>query len=116
MDPNELKLRNVLIDIDHKLSVNDRHMLSFLLDADVPRRDLDAIADNHRTPMNIIWEALISRQKITPDNVDYLIVRLDEIGRKDLARTLKEYSATARSNNRNEPLNNASNLFNRINP
>ena len=62
--------------------------------------------------MNIVWDELINRQKITADNVDYLILVFEKIGRKDLVRLLKQYSTTSVSE---QPLNSSS-LFNRTDP
>jgi hypothetical protein len=92
MNAQELQLRKFLIDIGDRLSSDDRDRLTFLLANDVPRRDLDSIAHDNRASMNVIWEALINRQKITPDNVDYLINCFENIHRIDLVRKLKQYS------------------------
>ncbi|CAF2616943.1 unnamed protein product [Rotaria sp. Silwood2] len=116
MDPKDLKLRTLLIDIGDKLSNNDRVMLGFLLTDDVPRRDLDSIMRDNRSSMNIIWEALINRGKITPDNVDYLIRRFEEIRRLDLVRQLKQYSSASKSEISVEKPSSSSDLFTRINP
>ncbi|CAF2444571.1 unnamed protein product [Rotaria sp. Silwood2] len=116
MDPKDLKLRTLLINIGDKLSNNDRVMLGFLLTDDVPRRDLDSIMRDNRSSMNIIWEALINRGKITPDNVDYLIRRFEEIRRLDLVRQLKQYSSASKSEISVEKPSSSSDLFTRINP
>ncbi|CAF1215825.1 unnamed protein product [Rotaria magnacalcarata] len=116
MDQNSLRLRTLLIDIGDKLSNDDRITLGFLLADDVPRRDLDTIARDKRTSMNIIWETLINRQKITPENVDYLILRLENIRRMDLVRQLKQYSSTVKSGNPVVKSSTSSDLFNRIDP
>ncbi|CAF3761347.1 unnamed protein product [Rotaria socialis] len=116
MDQNSLRLRTLLIDIGDKLSHDDRATLGFLLANDVPRRDLDTIARDNRTSMNIIWETLINRQKITPENVDYLILRLENIRRMDLVRQLKQYSSTVKSENPVVKSTTSSDLFNRIDP
>jgi len=97
MDQDELRLRTLLTDIGDKLSNDDRARLTFLLANDVPRRDLDTISRDSRASMNLIWEALINRQKITPDNVDYLIAHFERIQRIDLVRRLKQYSTTPKS-------------------
>ncbi|CAF1101067.1 unnamed protein product [Rotaria sp. Silwood1] len=116
MDPKDLKLRTVLIDIGDKLSKDDRALLGFLLTDDVPRRDLDSIIRDNRTSMNIIWEALIDRGKIMPDNVDYLILLLEKIRRMDLVRQLKQYSSVSKSENPVEKPKCSSGLFTRIDP
>ncbi|CAF0740638.1 unnamed protein product [Rotaria sordida] len=116
MDPKDLKLRTLLIDIGDKLSNNDRVMLGFLLTDDVPRRDLDSVTRDSRTSMNIIWDTLIERGKITPDNIDYLIIRLEKIRRMDLVRQLKQYSLTSKFENPVEKPRTSSDLFTRIDP
>ena len=116
MDQNHLKLRTLLIDIEGKLSNDDRAMLGFLLVGDVPRRDLDRIARDNRESMNIIWEALIDRQKITSDNVDYLILRFEKIQRLDLVRQLKQHSAGSKLQSSHERPKISSDLFTCINP
>lgn len=94
MDPNELRLRNLLLDIGNKLSSNDRATLGFLLNNIVPRRVLDAIANDSRMPMSEVWDALIDQQKIAPDNVKFLITLLESIRRIDLVRQVEKYAAT----------------------
>jgi hypothetical protein len=116
MDQDELKLRTLLIDIGDRLSNDDRVMLGFLLANDVPRRDLDLIARDSRASMNVIWEALIDRQKITSDNVDYLINCFEKIRRIDLARRLQQYSTAPKSEPSAEKTKNSSKLFTRIDP
>jgi hypothetical protein len=116
MDQDESRLRTLLIDIGDKLSNDDRVMLSFLLANDVPRRDLDTISRDSRASMNVIWEALINRQKITPDNVDYLIDCFEKIRRIDLVRRLKQYSTAQRPENSSERPRSSSDLFNRYDP
>jgi hypothetical protein len=97
MDEQDLKLRTLLVEIGDKLSQENRVMLGFLLKDDVPRRDLDDVAHDSRVSMSIVWEALINRQKITPDDVEYLIDRMEKIQRLDLVRVLKKYAATTRT-------------------
>ena len=41
--------------------------------------------------MNDIWETLFDRRKMTFNNVNYLIVRLETIERFDLVERLKNY-------------------------
>jgi hypothetical protein len=116
MDQNDLRLRTLLISVGDKLSSNDRVSLSFLLAADVPRRDLETIAHDNRASMNIIWETLINREKISVNNVDYLIRCFEKIGRKDIARQLQRYSTASNSENQVEKAKNSSLLFTRIDP
>ena len=114
MDDQDLKLRTLLADIGDKLSQENRVMLGFLLKDDVPRRDLDSIGHDSRVPMSVVWEALINRQKITPDDVDYLIDRLEKIQRLDLVRILRKYTAAVRTGQGAAPHN--SDLFKRLDP
>ncbi len=116
MEAKELQLRTFLIDIGDRLSNDDRVMLTFLLANDVPRRDLDSIAQDKRASMNIIWEALINRQKITPDNIDYLINCFEKIRRMDLVRKLKQYTTTSKTESPVEISKDSSALFVRHNP
>jgi hypothetical protein len=83
MDPDEFRLRTLLINIGNKLSRSDRQHLGLLLGDVVPRRDIDTITGDNRASMDIIWEALINRQKITPDNINYLIELFEGIQRLD---------------------------------
>ena len=92
MDENQLYLRNFLIKIGDRLSNDDCQKLTFLLDPDVPRRTLDSIGKNNGSSLNEVWEALISRGKIRPDDINYLIPRFQQIGRLDLVGLLKKYS------------------------
>lgn len=114
MDEQDLKLRTQLVEIGDKLSQENRVMLGFLLRDDVPRRDLDNIAHDSRMSMSVVWEALINRQKITPDDVDYLIDRLEKIQRLDLVRILRKYTAATRTGQGAVPHN--SDLFKRFDP
>ena len=117
MEEQDLRLRSLLIEIGDKLSNENRVMLGFLLKDDVPRRDLDAVAYDSRTSMSVVWDALINRQKITPDNIDYLIDRLEKIQRLDLVRQLKKYSATAGTGQASgAATSHTSDLFKRIDP
>lgn len=116
MDEKDLKLRTLLIDIGNKLSNDDRAMLGFLLTNDIPRRDLDTISRDSRASMNIIWETLINRQKITPENVDYLIICFEKIKRLDLVRQLKQYSSSLKLDYPIEKPRLSSDLFNRTDP
>ncbi len=116
MDAQELQLRTFLIDIGDRLSNDDRVMLSFLLANDIPRRDLDSVARDNRASMNIIWEALINRQKITPDNVDYLINCFEKIRRMDLVRKLKQYTTASKTESSVGKTKDSPALFVRHNP
>jgi hypothetical protein len=107
MDPDEFRLRTLLINIGNKLSRSDRQHLGLLLGDVVPRRDIDTITRDNRASMDIIWDALINRQKITPDNINYLIELFEGIQRLDIVQQLKQYSTAS---------NNSSDLFARIDP
>jgi hypothetical protein len=66
--------------------------------------------------MNIIWEALINRQKITPDNVDYLINCFEKIRRMDLVRKLKQYTTASKTESSVGKTKDSPALFVRHNP
>ena len=110
MDRSDFKLRSVLLEIDRQLTNNERKQLCFLIGPeDVSRRLLDVIAKDNSASMNDIWEVLFDRRKITISNVNYLIERLENIGRRDLVELLRNYcplpfslSATPSTETRNE--------------
>jgi hypothetical protein len=126
MERSDFRLRSILLAIDEKLTNNERQRLCFLIGPeDVPRRLLDVIAKDGSVSMKDIWETLFDRRKLTVNNVNYLIVRLEEIERFDLVELLKDYcpvpfslSATplieARSQVERRTTN--SDLFSRIDP
>jgi hypothetical protein len=116
MNQDEVRLRTLLIDIGDRLSNENRVQLCFILRGEVPTRDLDTVARDSHASMNVIWEALINRQKITPDNLVYLITCFERIGRIDLAQRLRQYSTAPRLGNSVERSNNASELFVRHDP
>lgn len=92
MERSNFRLRSLLLEIDRNLTSGDRQKLCFLIGCeDVPRRHLDAIAKDNSTPMTDIWEILFDRRKITVNNVNYLIERLEKIERADLAEILRNY-------------------------
>ncbi|CAF1145999.1 unnamed protein product [Adineta steineri] len=126
MERSNFRLRTILLEIDQQLTNDQRKRLSFLIGCeDAPRRLIDTVAKDGSASMTDIWEALFDRRKITADNVNYLIERLDKIQRFDLVQLLKDYcplpfslSATPSAENRNELEQRAamSNLFNRTDP
>jgi len=92
MDRADFRLRSILLEIDRHLMNNERQQLCFLIGCeDVPRRYLDAIAKDGSQSMSDIWEILFDRRKITINNVNYLIERLEKIQRLDLAELLRNY-------------------------
>jgi hypothetical protein len=126
MERADLRLRSILLDIDQKLANTERQRLCFLIGCeDVPRRLLDVVAKDGSAPMNDIWETLLDRRKITTNNVNYLIERLEKIDRLDLVELLRNYcpvpfslSATPSTDARNqvEQRANISDLFTTIHP
>ncbi|CAF1199125.1 unnamed protein product [Adineta steineri] len=126
MERSNFRLRTILLEIDQQLTNDQRKRLSFLIGCeDAPRRLIDTVAKDGSASMTDIWEALFDRRKITADNVNYLIERLEKIQRLDLVQLLKNYcplpfslSATPSAENRNELEQRAamSNLFNRTDP
>jgi len=92
MERSDFRLRSILLAIDEKLTNNERQRLCFLIGCeDVPRRLLDVITKDGSASMNDIWETLFDRRKLTVNNVNYLIVRLEQIERFDLVELLKNY-------------------------
>ncbi|CAF1236862.1 unnamed protein product [Rotaria sordida] len=92
MERSDFRLRTLLLEIDRHLTNVDRQRLCFLIGCeDVPRRLLDIIAKDGSASMTDIWEILFDRRKITVNNVNYLIERLEKIQRLDLAELLKKY-------------------------
>ncbi|CAF1032816.1 unnamed protein product [Adineta ricciae] len=91
---NNNNFRLLLIDIGDRLSMQNRQSLVFCLGDAAPRQILDNIAHDSRSSMNILWDALIERQQIGPNNVDLLISCFQSIGRIDLVKKLKEYTKT----------------------
>ena len=116
MDENQVHFRHFLIEIGELLSNEDRSMLTFLLANDLPRRTLDNIAQNNRTPFNEIWEALISRGKISPDDVGYLIQCFRQIRRLDIVKRLEKYSPPSKTASSQGSSKKSSDLFVQYNP
>ena len=116
MSQEDTALRSLLIDISDRLSDSDRTRLCFQIGDDVPQRIRQPIAQDGRTPMDPLWEELINRQKISPDNVDYLIARFRVIGRIDLANRLGQYTTTRNLANSVGKSGASSNLFIRHEP
>jgi len=126
MERADFTLRSILLEIDRRLMDNERQQLCFLIGCeDVPRRYLDVIARDGSAMMNDIWEILFDRRKITANNLNYLIERLEKIQRFDLVELLRNYcplpfslSATPSTETRNqgEQRSNISDLFTRIDP
>lgn len=113
MDQDGGQLRTLLLYISDRLSNDDRVSLCFQIGDDVPRRIRDAIQHDPRASMDPLWEELINRNKISSNNVQYLINHFRSIRRIDLVRRLENYleeqnrnSSTASSVfTRHEPLN-----------
>ena len=93
MARSEFNLRALLLRVDEHLSTHERKELCFLFGPDdIPRRLTDAVINNSSHSLELIWETLFDRQKITVENVNYLVERLIKIKRTDLAELLKDYS------------------------
>lgn len=92
MARSDFRLRGLLLDIDRQLTDGERKTLCFLIGCeDVPRRLIDAVTNHNAVSMEAIWETLFDRRKITVDNVNYLVERLEKVERFDLAERLKDY-------------------------
>lgn len=117
MPSNESKLQNLLLEVGDRLSNENRQQIGFLLRGEVPARLIEEIVYNIRVPMTGIWEALIDRQKISPENLDYLIGLLQGISRLDLVRHVKKYLSTIETDHETTTSqSNCSSLFKRIDP
>lgn len=93
MERPSFQLRSLLLKIDRQLTDDERKRLSFLIGPDdIPRRYIDIIAKDPSRSLTDIWELLFDRRLITSDNVNYLIERLNQLPRADLAELLKQYS------------------------
>lgn len=92
MDRADFRLRALLLDVEQHLNEDERRKLVFLIGCeDIPRRLLDAYSKDTSQSMSDIWETLFDRRKITTNNVNYLIERLDKLKRADLVQMLKNY-------------------------
>jgi hypothetical protein len=116
MNDQELNLRMLLVDVGDRLSNENRLKLSFLLKGDVPTRELEAIMRDSRQPMDRVWEELINRQRITPNNINYLIDRMEMIQRLDIVRLLKKHVLNHQINENPLPENPVADLFERTEP
>ena len=110
MADREVQLRLFLMQISDRLSQDNRAMLGFLLRGEVPSRDIDTIVHDSRASMSDVWNALIDREKITPDNPEYLVRLLQNIQRLDLVRKVNQYYSTVQPASLES---NTSNLFKR---
>ena len=87
-------MRTILLDIDEKLSNEERKKLCFLIGhGDVPRRTLESVTSNRSNSMVEIWENLFDRGKISISDVSYITERLHRLGRSDLVRLLDQYQS-----------------------
>ncbi|CAF3023334.1 unnamed protein product [Rotaria socialis] len=126
MDRSDFRLRSLLLQVDRDLTDVERQKFCFLIGCDdVPRRYLDAIAKDNSASMTSIWETLFDRRKITVNNVNYIIERLDKIQRLDLAELLRNYcplpfslstAPSTETKHQTEQRTNISDLFSRIDP
>lgn len=116
MDEDQLHLRNFLINIGDRLSKEDCQRLIFLLDQDVPRRILEETNGNSAAAWNKVWDELIIRGKIRPDDINYLIPRFENIRRLDLVGLLKKYSPPSNTSPSSGQATKSSDLFVQYNP
>lgn len=125
MTNDEFEMRAILLDIDQELSDDERRKLCFLIPSeDVPRRLINAVVQK-RSSMEEIWETLIDRQKISVNNLSYLVRRFEQLKRTDIADRLQRFCRVPLSSTTNpiqpSELNrkhqiNENNLFRRIDP
>jgi hypothetical protein len=82
----QFEFRIVLIKIQDSLSDEDRAKLNFLFGEEIPRR----LQDNSSLENALqVLQTLFDHLKITPNNYDYLVRALHEIGRQDCAERLR---------------------------
>lgn len=84
----ESYLRSTLLNIQDRLSNNDRQRLHFLLCDHLPRRIVD---DTSHQGTLLCVESLLDQNKINERNLTFLTNALEAIGRLDLVRLLKGY-------------------------
>lgn len=80
------KFRLRLTEVASKLDSEKLARLKFLCADSIPAGDLEKIS----TPEQLFLE-LEQRKEIAPSSLDFLISRLESVGRKDLADDLKSY-------------------------
>ncbi|CAF1286720.1 unnamed protein product [Didymodactylos carnosus] len=79
---NECEFRKILLDTKFKLSDDDKQNLMFIIGSDVAK-------NLENSELTKVFEALIQRNKLSSNDLNYLIVRLETIKRHDLAENLK---------------------------
>ena len=94
MADRQARFYEILNYINDQLSSDNRNMLCFLLQTDVPQTLLDEVRDNIRVPMHNIFRALIERGRICPTDLNYLVERLQGIKRIDLVRYIQKHMPT----------------------
>ncbi|CAF1093240.1 unnamed protein product [Adineta ricciae] len=100
---DNLRLRGILLNLQDRLSDDDRKRLHFFLADDVPRRIRD---DQSLGGTLSLLESLFDQEKILPTDVTLLIRAFEQIGCFDAARCLR-----AHMNNTNEPTRSLSELM-----
>ncbi|CAF1521052.1 unnamed protein product [Didymodactylos carnosus] len=81
---NDYELRKLLLNTEFALSDDDKDYLIFVIGSDIGKR-------LQNSKLIDVFEALIERNKISSNNLDYLIERLEAIKRLDVAQYLKEH-------------------------
>ncbi|CAF1588216.1 unnamed protein product [Didymodactylos carnosus] len=81
---NEYELRKLLLDTQFALSDNDKDYLVFVIGLDIGKH-------LQNSKLVHVFEALIQRNKISSNNLNYLIERLETIKRPDVAQYLKGF-------------------------
>ncbi|CAF4380621.1 unnamed protein product [Didymodactylos carnosus] len=91
---NDYELRKLLLNTEFALSDDDKDYLIFVIGSDIGKR-------LQNSKLIDVFEALIERNKISSNNLDYLIERLEAIKRLDVAQYLKalEISPSGLSSN-----------------
>ena len=75
-----------LTKIASQLETENLERLKYLCQDSIPRGDLEKL----KTPEQLFLE-LEQRREIEPNRLQFLICRLENVGRKDLAEELKNY-------------------------
>ncbi|UJR17376.1 hypothetical protein I4U23_004271 [Adineta vaga] len=96
---DNLRLRAIILNLQDRLSDDDRRRLHFYLGNDVPRRIRD---DPTLDGTLSLMETLFDQDKIKDNDFTYLINAFEEIQCFDAARLLKEYRNRNRASGLNE--------------
>lgn len=94
MADRQIIFHKTLNHINDQLSSDNRNMLCFLMESDVPKYMLDEVRHNNRVPMHDVFRVLMEREKISTTDLNYLVERLKTIQRIDLVRYIEKQMPT----------------------